>query len=134
WSCGRTVTGAEFAFFDNADLEGVGTPPTTSTWVIDGSGDWNVSGNWANGTVPNGVDKEADLLGAITSNHTVFSDIGVSVGILNFDNAHTYVVAGAGSLTMDVSAGSAQINVNQGSQKINLPLRLNDSTVANVAG
>jgi hypothetical protein len=105
-------------------------PPPT--WASNSSGDWNVATNWIGG-VPNGVDAHAHFLGAISQGQTVFTDTGVTVGSIEFDNANTYVIAGAGSLAMDVSTGSAQLSVLNGSQKINLPLFLNDNTIATVA-
>jgi hypothetical protein len=106
---------------------------TVPNWNLVGSGDWNVAGNWSSGTVPNGIGATAKLHGAITGPSTVYTNAGVVVGTLSFDNANTYVVAGAGSLTLDVASGSAEINVAQGAQKINLPLALNDSTSVDVA-
>jgi hypothetical protein len=102
------------------------------TWGFDRSGDWNVSDNWVGG-IPNAVDAEANFLGAITLPQTVFADTGITLGSIVFDEANTYVIGGTGSLTMDVSTGSAQISVVEGSPKINLPLFLNDNTVADVS-
>jgi hypothetical protein len=106
-------------------------PPT---WITDASGDWNASGNWDTGASPTGTDAEAHLLGAITAARTIFANNAIALGELEFDNANTYVITGAGSLSMDVSTGSAQINVGSGSHKINLPLFINDNTTATVAG
>jgi hypothetical protein len=134
WSGGQVVMGqSQSAFFDDVDLEGAGTPPTGDNWFVDGSGDWNVPGNWSSGNIPNGVDAAANLGNKITANHTVFTDIGITLGTLNFNNANMYVVAGAGTLTMQVSAGSAQIIVQQpGTQKLNLPTTIASNTVLNV--
>jgi hypothetical protein len=101
-------------------------------WRADQSGDWTVSTNWLGG-VPNAVDAEAHFLAAITQAQTVYADTGVTAGWLDFDNANTYVLTGAGSLTLDVSTGSAQMSVLTGSHKVNLPLFLNDNTIATVA-
>jgi hypothetical protein len=133
WSGGFDVHMAQSVFFDDADLEGIGTPPTASEWNPNASGDWNSSGNWKNGSVPNSAGAEADFFSAITSNHTVFTDTAVTAGILNFNNANTYVIGGSGSLSMQVNTGSAQIIVQQGTHKINLPLTLASDTVANVS-
>jgi hypothetical protein len=103
-----------------------------SAWNISGSGDWNVATNWTNG-VPNGVDAEADLFNSITATHTVYTDIPITLGTLNFNNTNTYVVTGAGSLTMQASTGSATVIVQQGTQKINLPLTIASNTTLNVS-
>jgi len=96
------------------------------------SGDWHSVNNWSGG-IPNGVDATASFLSLTTSPQTVFTNVATTAGTIVFDNANTYVVAGVGSLTLDVSSGSAHIDVVQGSHKINLPLYLNDNTIANVA-
>ncbi len=134
WNGGGTVSGAQSVFFDDVDLEGVGTVIKTSAWAHDGSGDFNNQGNWGNGTVPTGVDAEADFFGVITANHTVFTDIPITLGTVNFNNANKYVfLPGAGSLTLAVSTGSAQVIVQQGTQEINLPLTISSNTIFNVA-
>jgi len=98
WTNGTSTAGQQSAFVDDADLEGLGSPPTTTIWSVAGSGDWNASGNWSTGSVPNGPGQEADFFGAITANHNVYSDIAITAGILNFNNANTYVIDGAGSV------------------------------------
>lgn len=102
-------------------------------WNVIGSGDWNRAANWSSNTIPNGVDAVAKLFALPTSATTVYTNSAITLGTLSFNNANTYVIAGAGSLTMDVSTGAALIDVQQGNQKINLPLLLNKDTNVNVA-
>ncbi len=132
WAGGGTVPGAQSVFFDNADLEGPGTPPSSASWIVDGSGDWNIGGNWASGSSPNAVGAEADLTDAITSSRTVFTDVAITLGTLTFNNAHTYEITGVGSLTLQATTGSAQVNVQQGVQEINLPTTIASNTIFNV--
>ena len=133
WIGGQVVNGqSQSAFFDNTDLEGLGIPPSGNEWSVDGSGDWNIPGNWTSGSVPNGVGASASLLSAIKADHTVYTDTAIKLGTLTFDNTHTYVLSGAGSLTMQVASGTAQISVNNGIQKLNLPTIIASSTVLNV--
>ena len=133
WEDGGTVPGAQSAFFDDVVFDGPGSPPTGSTWIVDGSGDWTLGGFWSTGTSPNGVDAEANLGAIITSAQTIFANSPITAGTINFDNANTYVLAGAGSLTMQVSSGGAAFNVSQGTHKVNLPLHLGSNTGANVS-
>jgi len=101
-------------------------------WNVNSAGDWNNSANWADRTVPNGTDQIATLGAVITTAHTAYTDTPITLGTLHFNNANTYVLTGAGSLTMQVSTGSAAINVDQGTQKINLPLTLASNTTATI--
>jgi hypothetical protein len=108
--------------------------PAASVWIPTGSGDWNLGGNWANGIVPNGVGAAAVFGGAIAAGRTVFSDAPVTVGTLTFDNESTYVLTGAGTLTLQAVAGAAsQVVVRAGTQKINLPTVVATDTVFNVS-
>jgi PEP-CTERM motif len=116
-------------------------PPAPPMWVTNGSGDWNGDGNWSD-AIPNGVDKEADFLGAISSNHTVYTDSNVTVGTLVFDNPNTYVITGSANLTLSATSatpGGASIQVKNTAaasnvvDKISLPLELASNTTFNVA-
>jgi len=133
WDDGLTGTPAVSSFFDLVDLEGPGIPPSGFTWAPDGSGDWQIPGNWASGQIPNAIDAQTEFFGAITSAQTVFTNTPVTVGSMNFNNANTYVISGAGSITIQVAAGSGSILVQQGTHKVNLPVRFasNASVTAN---
>ncbi|HRK31951.1 MAG TPA: hypothetical protein PLD59_12805 [Tepidisphaeraceae bacterium] len=121
------------AFWDDLILDGPGTPPPDNQWILDTSGNWNVGGNWSNGSVPDGVGVGVNLLGAITAGRTVYSDTAITAGTITMTNANTYVIAGAGSLTLQASSGNAAINVGAGTQKINIPTFLGSNTTATVA-
>ena len=134
WEDGGTVPGAQSAFYDDVVFDGPGSPPTGASWIVDGSGDWTLGGFWSTGTAPNAVDAEANLGAIITSAQTLYANSPITAGTINFDNANTYVIAGAGSLTLQVSSGGAALNVVQGTQKVNLPLHLGSNAGANVSG
>jgi hypothetical protein len=102
-------------------------------WQTDGDGDWNAGPNWNVGNPPSGVDVEADLLGAISSTHTISSATAITLGTLRFNNANAYVLSGAGSLTMQTSSGSALVDVQLGNHQIALPLTIASNTTFNVA-
>jgi hypothetical protein len=130
----------EFAFvsgasgteaFDNVAVDAVlDGGPFKATYVPTGSGDFNVAANWTT-AVPNGVDCEADFLGSITSAQTVYSNSNITVGTMVFNNANTYVLAGAGALKFQVSTGSALVDTQAGLQKITLPIEIASNTTFN---
>ena len=129
--------GGQVALFNNfsvSETAVVGPVPPTF-WAVNGSGDWNVASNWTAG-VPNAVGAEADLTTALTANHTIYTDVPITVGKLVFNNSTaSYAVTGAvgSSLTMQASSGSATILVQAGLQKVNLPLTIASNTSFNVA-
>jgi probable HAF family extracellular repeat protein len=103
------------------------------TWATSGSGDWNVAGNWSETVVPNGANLTVDFLGSITSASTVYSNTPVTAGTIKFISTSKYVIAGAGSLTLQVSTGNALLEVDQGNQEINLPLTIASNTIFDVS-
>ena len=114
--------------FDNFSITNGG-----SAWALDASNDWNVASDWTNGVVPNSAGASASFLGIITAPRTVYSNIPVTVGTLTFNNTNSYVLAGAGSLTLQASTGSAAVNVQAGTQIIQLPTIFASNTTLNVA-
>jgi hypothetical protein len=128
-----TATGAVTGSYSQIMIDDVSlTAPATSTtgvsqWNLAGAGQWDLGANWTNG-YPNGIGAEADLLSSttgtngITANHSIYADVPITLGTLNFNNTNTYVVTGAGSLTMQNSTGAATVIVQAGTQKISLPL------------
>jgi hypothetical protein len=57
----------------------------------------------------------------------------VTVGMINFDSANSYTIAGPGAITMAGPAGVVAINVANGSHTIAAPIVLNDDLRINVA-
>ncbi len=125
--------GSAKVFVDDVRLvvPAVQLPP--GTWQTPNSGNWSTPGNWSDGIIPNAVGAPAKFLGVIDLPRTISTNIAVTVGATTFDNASTYVIAGAGSLTVAVSSGSGSISVLQGSHKINLPLTFASNTDLAVA-
>ncbi|MGA2440912.1 MAG: dockerin type I domain-containing protein [Tepidisphaeraceae bacterium] len=131
---GSSVTGQQAAFVDDADLEGVGTPPNTAAWFPNSSGDWNNAANWNIGLVPSGAGVEADFFNATSSATTVYTNIPITVGTVHFNNTSEYEITGTGSLTLQgTGSNSAMVEVDQGMDELNLPLTIASNTVFNVA-
>jgi hypothetical protein len=107
-------------------------PPVKGTYALTGSGDFNQGSSWSAGTVPAGMNAEADFLGSITANHTIYSDTAITLGTIVFNNSSfTYVLGGAGSLTLQVSSGSALVDAQAGTHKITLPTEIASNTTFN---
>ena len=127
------TTGAhEQGIFDDVRLTINGQLPIAA-WALNASGDWNVASDWTTGAIPNAAGVEADFFSAITTAHTVFSDVPVTVGTIKFNNANTYVLAGAGSLTLQATgSNTALVDVEGGgTDKITLPLTIASNTTFN---
>ncbi len=99
-----------------------------------GSGGWSTAANWLV-TNPNGVNTTAKFGAAGVANLAVDVDANKTLGGIVFDGGASYVLSGAGSITMDAFAGkTARINVVSGNPTINVPILVNRDlrlTVAN---
>jgi hypothetical protein len=130
----NTGQNGQSAFVDDADLEGAGIPPTTATWAVDTSGDWNSAGNWTTGSIPKTAGVEADFFGAITSPRTIYTDAPITVGTLHFNNANEYEITGTGNLTLQASgSNNALVQVDQGTDELDLPVTIASNTIFHVA-
>ncbi len=131
WWPSNGVDNVPTAYIQAAQAAAIAGNP--NSWAISGSGDWTNEANWADDIEPNGVGAQAMFLRTITSPETVYTNSPVTVGSMTFDNVFTYVIGGAGSLTLQVSAGDANITVNHGSHEIDLPMTIASNTVFDVA-
>ena len=102
------------------------------TWNLDSSGDWN-GNNWTGGPAPNANNESAIFAGGITSPHTVFTDTAVTVKGITFDNDNTYVIAGAGSVTLSSDTNTSTIDVLQGDHQFQAVVNLSNATEVHVA-
>jgi hypothetical protein len=109
-------------------------PTGSPLWAINSAGNWNSATNWYPAAVPNAIGAEASFGGIISTDRSIFADTPVTVGTLRMGNSSSYVIGGAGTLTLQTSTGSALVDVTAGTQKINLPLILASNTTLNVAG
>ena len=105
-------------------------PPDWHFWAGAASGQWDTAGNWTNGA-PGGVGHTAHF-GPTTAAPVVTVAAPVSVGMIDFDNANGYTIAGPGAITMSGPAGIAAINVVSGSPTISASMVLDSDLVINV--
>jgi hypothetical protein len=106
---------------------------STGTRWIGQAGHWKNPANWHAGAVPNGPGASAYFGGAITAASSVFSDSPITFGSLVLDNPNSYVIGGAGSITVQRSGAPARVYVIQGEHKINMPMTLAGDTIIDVA-
>ena len=104
----------------------------TFVWNVNGSGDWNATGNWNPASVPNTNQVTVSFGSAITTPQTVFTETDVTAKSIQFNNANKYVVAGIGDVVLDADSGSASIAVTQGNHEFQAPVRLAANTNVNV--
>ena len=107
-------------------------PAVNTAWNVNADGNWSGTSNWSS-VVPNSIGATATFGGIIDAPRTVTLDAAHTAGVVNFNNANSYTIAGANALTMDVSSGQAAINVLAGSHTISAPVVLNDDTTITTA-
>ncbi|MEX2171741.1 MAG: LamG domain-containing protein [Pirellulales bacterium] len=105
----------------------------TFVWNVNGSGDWNATGNWNPASVPNTNQVTVSFGSAITTPQTVFTETDVTAKNIQFNNANKYAIAGIGDVVLDADSGSASISVTQGNHEFQAPVRLAADTNVNVA-
>jgi hypothetical protein len=124
----------EQGIFDDVRVSTSGLPPAVQ-WNLNGSGDWNDAANWISGAIPNGPGAGAEFLNVITTSRTVYSDVALTVGTIRFDNPNSYVLTGAGTLTLQtLGTNVASVTAEGGgTDKIALPITIASNTTFNVA-
>jgi hypothetical protein len=107
---------------------------STPVWYVNGSGNFNVAGNWTTNSIPNAAGAVAEFLNVTPPGQTVYTNSAITLGTLHFNSAAEYELSGLGSLTLQ-GAGSngATIQVDQGTVVLNLPTTLASNTTFNVA-
>src|ERR1700730_7958898 len=103
------------------------------TWIADANGNWSDPGNWAGGSIADGVGATADVTTVdLTGNRNIALFAPRTIGILNLgdtNHTHTYTISGGPALTFDNGGSNAQLNQTAGSagDTIFSPLELKSS-------
>jgi hypothetical protein len=84
------------------------------TWIGDLPGVWQNDGFWDPASAPNGSDQNAIFGNAITAARTVVTDDSVTVKAITFANTNSYIIAGAGDVTLEADSGDSAITVSGG--------------------
>lgn len=101
-------------------------------WINTTGGAWSTAANWnfePISAVGNGITFSPFLASA----GTVTLDTPFTLGRMTFNNANTYTLSGAGSLTFNNGATGASIAVSNGSHTVSVPVTLNSTLTANVS-
>jgi autotransporter-associated beta strand protein len=104
----------------------------SAAWQTNGNGNWSYSANW-NGGVPHNAGDTASFGSVITSPATVTLDANETVAQVSFNNANSYTISGANTLTLDSGGLGASLIVSSGSHSINVPISLNDNLSTTIA-
>ena len=123
---GQTYSFGASAGFVTLTIE-VGARPQ-SFWNVDNNGNWGNAANWTSNGVPNAVSAIANLGGAegipITQPRTVTLAAAATAGVLKFDSAQPFTVAGTNALTFDDGTIGAKVQVINGNHTISAPIAL----------
>lgn len=110
-----------------AMVDSMAVDAVKSAWASDASATWSTAAAWSSDGVPNFSGANAILGNAINSPRTVTLDAPVKVGVLQFNAASRYTLAGS-SLTLSTPAPTATIQVLAGSHTIQSPVVLATDT------
>ena len=105
----------------------------TAQWYSSAGGNWSDASNWA-GPIPNAPDASANLLRRALSPANISLTSPITVGHVIFDNANSYTISGAPTLTLQTTAADASITVRNGEHTIAAPLLLNSNATISGVG
>lgn len=101
--------------------------PTSFSWNVDASGDWNEPSNWSFNTVPNSNAISAVFGSAIGESRVIYTNQNRTVKGLTFASNVQYLLAGAGSVTLEADSGDATISA-VGTHEVAVAIVLNSNT------
>ena len=107
----------------------------SAVWINNGSGNWNVGADWSsNPSFPSSAGDGATL-GVGSAYTTVALNTPVSLGVLAFTNANSFLVADAGNtMTFDNKGAGATVSVTGGSSNVvAAAVALNDTVAISTA-
>lgn len=146
WSAvGGSITGNSALFIQSqlnnavggenatAMLDSLAVDAYKSTWISTTGGSFAAAGNWSAEGVPNFTGANAVFGNAITGAATIAVNAPATLGVMKFDSANAYNLAGS-SITLDSPSGATAIDVLNGSHTIQSPVVLNKPLKVTTAG
>jgi hypothetical protein len=120
---------------DELELRAVTVTPQPGIfrWQTSGMGNWNTASDWDWLSVPNSNAVATVFGDEAAAPTTVVTNNTVTAKTVQFDNAHGYVIAGAGSVTLGADAGNAALDVLRGSHQFQCVVNLQSDTEVTVA-
>jgi fibronectin-binding autotransporter adhesin len=101
-------------------------------WNVTGGGSWGTASNWTP-SEPDAATATAYFGPKITANSTVTLNAPKTVGAMVFNNANSYTIAGASTLTIGDGSSARAIQVSNGTHTISTGLVLASNTTFEVA-
>jgi hypothetical protein len=115
----------------SAMIDSMSVDAVKSNWLGDASGKWSSPFSWSSDGVPNFAGANAIFGPVITAPRTVTVDVPVQVGVLQFNSAYRYTLAGS-TITLSSPSGQGLIQVLAGSDAISAPVVLATATAISV--
>ena len=136
FTIGNTVVGKSYQLANNlgdTTLRMSIADAVLVQWNQPTGGLWSSNTNWSPNITPNVATADVNFVGSITGPSTIDLDGNKSAGKLTFDNANSYTVGGAGTLTLDNGLAAGSIAVVTGNHFINTPIALPNATGVSTA-
>ena len=108
-------------------FRGVALAPTSSqsiassTWNSYTGGSWNTPGNWLGG-IPDAAGASATFATSSNAQQFITLDTPQTVGTITFASPGSYILQGAGPLTLANGSSPANLTVSSGSHQITAPI------------
>lgn len=101
-----------------------------ATWNQDADANWNVDAYWISpATFPNAIGANAIFSNVITAPRAITLGQNITIGTTTFNNANSYTIQGANTLTFDMASGNATITSTTGNHTISSAVELNDPLI-----
>ena len=136
FTIGNTVVGKSYQLANNlgdTTLRMSIADAVLVQWNQPTGGLWSSNTNWSPNITPNVATADVNFVGSITGPSTIDLDGNKTSGKLTFDNANSYTVGGAGTLTLDNGLAAGSIAVVTGNHFINTPIALPNATGVSTA-
>lgn len=134
YNLGWTSTGGEAAF---AFGQGAVVTNVSATWTNNGSGNWSAGADWSSNPSFPKIAGDGATFGVGSAFIVVTLDTPISLGLLNFTNASSFLVADSGNiLTLNNNGAGVSVSVTGGSSNViaSAVALMDNVTISNAPG